>query len=204
MERGPYRRSDVVSRANYQQYAAIDDPIGCGLLGCLGGVVFGLFGGIIVLFFVAFVAALAASVPLPEPTSGPDLRVTLDENFINRFAEQPTDGTIHIDIMPNNQIAIVGNTTLQGFGIQAPVQVTGIFDLQLTGQTLQVTLLKTEVAGFSVPPELDDLFVNDVPLINQNLDTMATEISNILGVPVIFTNVSTDNVQILLDIREAQ
>lgn len=204
MERGPNRRADAVNWGSYQQYAAIDDPIGCGLLGCLGGAVFGLIGGIIVLVMAAFIAALAASIPTPEFTTGPDLRVTVDERFINRFAEQPTDGTIQIDIMPNNQIAIVGNTTVNVFSSPTPVQVTGIFELQLAGQTLQVNLVDTQVAGFSLPPELNNFFVDDVPLINQNLNTMAGDIANVLGVPVIFTNITTDNVQIQLDIREAQ
>lgn len=204
MERGPYRRADAVTRGHQQRYAAIDDPIGCGLLGCLGGLAFGLFGSMAVLVAATFLVALSASVPMPQFTTGPDLRVTVDENFINRFAEQPTDGTIQLDIMPNNQVAIVGNTTLDVLGTPTPVQVTGIFELHLAGQTLQVNLIDTQVAGFSLPPELNNFFVDDVPLINQNLNSMASDISGVLGVPVIFTNISTNNVEIQLDIREAR
>ena len=202
MERGPYRGADAVKPVTYQQYSTIDDPVGCGLLGCLGGFLLGLFGGITLVAVATLTAALAAPMPTLEPSTGPDLQIRLDEGFINRFAEQPTDGTIHIDILPNNQVAIIGTTTLESFGLQAPVQITGIFELQFSNNTLQVNLINTEVAGMALPPELNNFFVDDIPLINANLSTMVDEVSRVLGVPVIITNISTDNVHIQLEIRE--
>ena len=127
MERGPYSGADAVTPVTYQQYATINDPIGCGLLGCFGGTLLGLLGGILLVLVAAFTAALAAPMPAVAPSAGPDLRIKLDEGFINRFAEQPTDGTIRIDILPNNQLAIIGTTTLESFGLQAPLQITGLF-----------------------------------------------------------------------------
>ncbi len=200
MERGPHRRADAVNRAAYTPYSPIDDPVGCGLLGCLGGVIFGLSGGIILAVLATLTAALVAPIPTlaPNPTA-PDLRVTLSENFLNRFAEQPTDGTIRIDVLPNNQVAVIGNTTV----MNAPVQVTGLFELQFTGQMLQVRLINTQIAETSLPPELNGFFAEDVPVINQSLAAMVNAISATLGVPVIITNVSTNHVQIQLEIKES-
>ncbi len=206
MEKGPYRGAHVVNQTTDHHYSAIDDPVGCGLLGCLGGVIFSLFGGTLLLLLATLVAALMAPTPaiVQTPASQPDLRVTLDEGFLNRFVEQPTDGTLSIDILPSNQVAIIGNAVIPAFDVQAPIQITGIFELQFTGQTLQVSLVETEVSGFALPPELNNFFVDDIPIINQDLSTMMDSISQIFGVPMILTNVSTNHVQIQLELKEAQ
>jgi len=208
MERGPHRGANIIERPRFypQQSPTSDDPVGCGLAGCLGGVIFGLLGGAGLLIVTALLVALFATLPAvaPTPAGRPDLRVTVTEGFLNRFVEPPAEGAIEIDILPNNQVAVVGTGTLEAFGFPAPVQVTGIFQLQLEGQTLSVRLVETQVADFALPPELNDFFANDIPVVNQDLQMMLAEISAALGVPVRVINISTANTQIQLDLREVQ
>lgn len=187
------------------RYSFSQDPVGCGLSGCLGGLILGLFGGGVLLVLAALVAATTAPLPAPTPNPqpGPDLRVTITESFLNRFAEQPAEGSVSIDILPNNQVQLIADTSLEAFGLTTPVQITGLFELQLTPQTLQVQLLETQVSGLSLPPELADFFSEDILLVNQDLSSMVNDISNVLGTPVILSNLSTTDTQIQLEIKEA-
>jgi len=188
----------------YGQPTSNGDPVGCGLLGCLGGVILGLFGGAGLLVFITLNTATNASVPDVPPTfpNSPDLLITLDENFLNRFAEQPAAGSATVDILPGNQVLVMANTTVEAFGLLVPVQITGRFELQLSGQTLQVNLLDTQVLGIDF--QLSNVFEGDVALINQNLQVMVDEISATLGVPITFTHLQTTDTQIQVGVRELQ
>ena len=155
---------------------------------------------------VALVMANAASIPTLNPAvpSQPNLSITIEESFLNRYAEQPTAGAVAIDILPNNQVQLIANTNPQIFGIETPVQITGLFQIQLAPQNLFVELVDTQVLGIPLPPELSNFFSQDLTLINQNLDGLVAEISRVLGVPVTLSNLHTTNSQIQLEIREAQ
>jgi len=188
------------------QYDFNRDPVGCGLLGCLGGLFFGLTGGATILVIAALLSAGAASVPAPNSaiSSQPDLSLTIEESFLNRYAEQPTAGAIAIDVLPNNQVQLIANTNLQSFGIETPVQITGLFQIQLTPQTLFVELVDTRISGIPLPPELSNFFSQDITFINQDLDGLVAELSRVLKIPIVLNNLRTTNSQIQVELREVQ
>jgi len=182
------------------------DEAGWGVFGCLSGLIIGLFGGVLLLVVISVTVALLGAFPAPGPTppGKPDLRVTLEENFINRFAAQPTAETVNLDILPGNQVKLTVDTTVEALGVQMPVQLVGLFQVQFIGQTLQVTLLDTQVLGISIPLDLSGYFDQNTAAINQELNLMVSEISNTFDAPVVITNLNTTDNQILLDIREVE
>ena len=123
---------------------------------------------------------------------------------LNRYVEQPTDATVTIDILPGNQVSVIANITAQAFGIQAPMEITGLFELQLTDQAIEVRLVKTEIVGVALPSESIDVFGDDVFIINRDLRKMVDDISKTLGFPIILTNLSTNHDQIQFEARETQ
>lgn len=180
------------------------DPVGCGLLGCLGGVLLGLFGGGILLVAAALLAAVNTTVNLPaSPANVPDLSATLEENFVNRYVEQPPEGQVVIDLQPGNQVQIAADTSVEVFGLVVPVQVVGLLQLELVGpQSIHVSLKDTQV--FGVDLDVSDMFTEDVQAINQQLDGMVDEFSATLGVPVELTKLETTDSQIRIEAKEAQ
>lgn len=182
------------------------DEAGWGVFGCLSGLVLGLVGGVLLLVVASLIVSLFGASPTPGPTppGKPDLRITLEENFINRFAAQPTAETVNLDVLPGNQVKLTVDTTVEALGLQVPVQLTGLFQVQYVGQTLQVALLDTQVVGVSIPLDLSGYFSQNSAAINQELNLMVSEISNAFNAPVIITNLNTTDNQILLDIREVQ
>ncbi len=189
----------------HHSYSFDQDPVGCGLAGCLGGLLAGFAGGIVLLLIAALTAASVSAVPEPAPDAAtPDLRLTVDEAFLNRYAEQPAEGSVSIDILPGNQVQLIAHTTVQAFGLEAPVQINGLFAFQLTPQRLTIQLVDTQILGIDLPPEVTDFFSEDILLINQDLSILVDEISKALGTPVILTNLTTTNSQIQIELREAQ
>lgn len=182
------------------------DEAGWGIFGCLSGLILGVIGGVMLLVAVSLLAALFGASPSPGPTppGKPDLRITLEENFINRFAAQPTAETVKLDVLPGNQVKLTVDTTVEALGLQVPVQIAGLFQVQYIGQTLQVTLLDTQVVGVSIPLDLTGYFAQNTAVINQELNLMVSEISKTFNAPVVITNLSTTDNQILLNIREVQ
>ncbi len=205
MERGSHRGAYAVEQpaANIHHNP---NAVGCGLFGCLGGLVFGLFSGAILLLLATLAVALATSLPpLPAtPPDTPDLQATITENFLNTFAQQPTDGTVNVDILPGNQVALIGQTSLDILGVQTPLQVIGLFQIHVTEQMVQVVLISTEVSDVDIPSELNNFFVKDVPIINQDLQSMVNQVSETLGIPVIIIGVTSDNAQIQISVREVR
>jgi len=185
------------------QYSFNEDPIGCGLVGCLGGLIFGLVGGGILLVVAALTAAIVTPMPSPTPSqTQPDLQVTVDESFLNRFTNQPAEGMIRIDVLPDNQVQLIVNTTIQIFGAATPVQITGLFEMQLIQQKLQVQLIDTQVLGIPPSVELANFFSEDLSIINQDLNAIIDDISGVLGTSIVVSNVNTTETQIQLDIQE--
>jgi hypothetical protein len=168
----------------------------------LAGLLLGFVGSALILILLAFNSALDAEVPtIPPPLSGnPDLRIILTEEFLNRFARQTAGDTVNIDVLPGNRVQIVADTAVQAFGVQVPVQITGLFEIQLAGQSLQIVLLDTQVAGIDL--NLDDFFSGDLAIFNQNIQTMFDELAANVGIPVAATGLSTTENQILIEVTE--
>lgn len=186
----------------YQEPPAHEDAVGCGLLGCLGGLIGGVVGGALLLVFAAFLLAVAAPDPAPaSPGPEPDLRVTLTEEFLNRYIEQPVDSNIAINVQPNNQVELTANTTVDAFGVPLPVQLIGLFQVTTNGQTPQVTLLNTRVVGIEF--DLPGLFNEDLQTINQNLQQMVDDIAATLGFPVNVTGITTSDSAVQIEVRAA-
>jgi hypothetical protein len=118
--------------------------------------------------------------------------------------DQPAEGSVRVNVLPDNQVELFVDTVIQGFGVNVPAQLIGRFEIQLANQTLAVRLIDTQVQGLQLPPELTDIFSRDVPLINQNLQTMVNEMSQRLGISIIFTGLRTDENGLQIEAREAR
>ena len=114
------------------------------------------------------------------------------------------DYTVKLDVLPGNQVKLTVDATVEALGLQVPVRIAGLFQVQYIGQTLQVALLDTQVLGVSVPLDLTGYFDQNTATINQELNLMVSEISKTFNAPVVIINLSTTDNQILLDIREVQ
>ena len=112
MERSPGRGAHAVG---HHQHSFQGDPASYNLLGCVGGLIIGLVGGLLLLIFASVVVAATATMPSVEPDTdlAPDLHLTVAEGFLNRYAEQPPAGSVAIDIIPTNEIQLVVKTNLE-------------------------------------------------------------------------------------------
>jgi hypothetical protein len=178
---------------------------GCGLLGCAAGAVLGLIGGSGLLVVLSLLLAANVSV---TPTNAadrvaPDLRLTVQEHFLNRVVQDSLEENARLDLLPNNQFRVILDSELSVLGAVVPLQVTGLFGLELVGQSLQVELIQTDVAGIDLPPELADFFGTGLPQLNQEVNEALQEISAGLGIPLIFSDLGTTDSQIWLEASEA-
>lgn len=186
----------------------IDQPstpaggVGCGLLGCLGGLVLGLTAGALVVLASALLTAVGGSVPAASPPAAPALKISLTEDFLNRYVEQPPTGSLQLDVQPGNRVQVNASTVADVLGMSVPVQVAGLFEIQSSVQTLRVSLLDTRVLGMDV--NLTGIFDSDTAQINQNLDTMMQDVSQTLGAPLELTGLTTTDSTIELEMREAR
>ena len=202
MARCPNRSPDALSKLNIQPPSAQHNSVGCGLAGCLGGLLISFLGSAFILILLAFFSALDAPVPTISPplSTSPDLRITLSENFLNRFAQQSAPDAISIDVLPGNRVQVVVDSAVQAFGIQMPVQITGLFEIKLEGQSLRVTLLDTRVAGIDL--DLSDFFSGDIAVVNRNVQTMFDELSANVGIPMTATGLNTTGTEIHIEVTE--
>lgn len=183
----------------------IEDSLGCGALGCAGGLLLGVFGGGFLLILVALVWAMSASVPSPSPadSSQTDLRLTLHETFLNRVVQDTTGGMARLDIMPENRLVVTSDVDVSSLGLSVPIQVIGIFELQLAGQSLDLHLVDMEISGLNLPVDLSGVFDSDVAAVNQDLNMALQELSAGLGTPIVLTGLSSDETSLLIEAREA-
>ena len=179
--------------------------IGWGVVGCAGGLGLGLVGGGLLLILLSLVIALTSSVaPVTAAVNAvPDLRLTFSENFLSRVIQDSTAEAVSVDILPGNQFKLLVNTSVTVLGASLPVQITGLFQLQLVNQTLEVRLLDTQVSGFELPQELTGFFNDTLPLINQDINRALQELATGLGTPIILTGLGTDQTTLWLEAREA-
>ncbi|MEW5958900.1 MAG: hypothetical protein AB1801_14300 [Chloroflexota bacterium] len=176
---------------------------GYGLLGCATGLVLGLFGGGLLVAALSMILAVNSTIAPPHPSGrlSPDLRLTLSEPFLNRVVQNSQEENAQLDLLPGNQVRITFDTQFSVLGAPVPIQVTGLFGLQLVGQTLQVNLIDTQAAGLALPPELVDFF--DLSALNQEVNQALQEISAGLGRPLVFTGLGTTDTQLWLEASEA-
>ena len=187
------------------QSATDTNSIGCGVLGCAGGLILGLIGGGLLLVVLSLVLATTSSIPPVNAAAdaAPDLRITVTESFLSRAIQDGTEDTVTVDVLPDNQFKVVFDTEVPVFGTPLPVQVTGLFGLQLMGQSVEVRLLDTQVLGVNLPPELTNFFDDNLPSINQEVNQALQEVSTALGAQLILTDLSTDENRLRFEAREA-
>jgi hypothetical protein len=179
-----------------------DDSVGHGMLGCISGILAGLVGGGLLLAGLSLALALLASLPqTPQSSASPALRVTLGEASLNKFAQETAGGPVQLDILPGNQISFKTDTTVSVLGTVVPVQLTGLFGVQITAQsTIEVRLIKASVSGFDLPQEtIAQSFNGPVSALNQNLNQMVQTASTILGAPLILTGLGTTDTELWLE-----
>jgi hypothetical protein len=163
---------------------------------------FGILGSALLLITLAFFTAVFSSVPaVPAPSAtNPDFRIRLTEDFLNRFAEQPADGTTQVDILPANQVRLIVDIPVDVFGVPLPVQLVGLFQIELMPPTISVSLLDTQVSGANL--NLSGMFTEDIVSINQDLQAALDEVSELLGIPVGITGLQTSDSAIQLELTE--
>jgi hypothetical protein len=187
------------------QPATDTNSIGCGVLGCAGGLILGLIGGGLLLVVLSLLLATGSSIPPASAAAdaAPDLRLTVTESFLSRAIQDDTEDSVTVDVLPDNQFKVVFDTEVALFGAPLPVQVTGLFGLQLVGPSVEVRLLDTQVLGVNLPPELTNFFDDNLPSINQEVNQALQEVSTALGAQLILTDLSTDENRLRFEAREA-
>jgi hypothetical protein len=180
------------------------DSVGYGLLGCAGGILAGLLGGGILLLVTSLALALNAAV-LPVPASGatPDLRLTVREEAFNQFAQSTAGTPVQLDLLPGNQVSLKADTTVSAFGMTVPVQITGLFGVQISPQSsVEVRLIQANVSGVDLPQDTLAASFNDpLAAINQDLNEMVKNSSTLLGVPLVLTGLGTTDTTLWLEAR---
>jgi hypothetical protein len=187
------------------QQASIEGSIGCGLLGCTGGALLGLLGGGLLLILLSLITAIASPTPTPlVANTSPDLRLTVHENFLNRFIQTSAEDTAQVDILPGNQFSLRVDTTVSLLGTSIPIQMVGLFEFQLNGQSIEIRLIDTKISDVTLPPELTKYFDDALPGINEELNVALENVSAILGVPLVFVDLGSDDTIFWLEAREAR
>jgi hypothetical protein len=190
----------------HPQRSSTGTSIGCGFAGCTGGLILGLLGGFLLVVLVSLGQAITS--PIIPPTSNdnpdPDLRLMLHEGFFNRVIQNSLGDAARVDILPDNQLSISTEVQVAILGISRSVPVTGLFELQLIGQSVEIRLIDTEVFGFDLPLELTDFFGDDLLRFNQDLNMALQEVSTILAAPIILTGIDSDESSLWFEARETQ
>jgi hypothetical protein len=179
-----------------------DDSVGHGVLGCISGILAGLVGGGLLLAGLSLALALLAPIPQASQSgASPALRVTLGEASLNKIARQTAGGPVQLDILPGNQISFKTDTTVSVLGTAVPVQLTGLFGVQITPQSIiEVRLIKADVSGFDLPQEtIAASFNGPVSALNQNLNQVVQTASTILGAPLILSGLGTTDTELWLE-----
>jgi hypothetical protein len=172
------------------------------MLGCISGILAGLVGGGLLLAGLSLALALLAPIPQASQSgASPALRVTLGEASLNKIARQTAGGPVQLDILPGNQISFKTDTTVSVLGTAVPVQLTGLFGVQITPQSIiEVRLIKADVSGFDLPQEtIAASFNGPVSALNQNLNQVVQTASTILGAPLILSGLGTTDTELWLE-----
>ncbi len=141
--------------------------------------------------------------PVTGSGAAPDLRLTVREEALNQFAQSTTETPVQLDLMPGNQVSMKADTSVSAFGMTVPVQITGLFGVQITPQSsLEVRLIQANVSGVDLPQDsLAASFNDPLAAINQNLNEMVKNSSTLLGVPLVLTGLGTTDTALWLEAR---
>jgi hypothetical protein len=181
------------------------DSIGCSSLGCAGGLLLGLFGGGLLLVLLSLGWAAVSPLPAPAPAAGTgsDLRLTLSEPFLNRVVRDSMGETAQVDVWPDNQLSVSLEADASELGLPISIPVMALFELQLLGQSLNLSLVDVQVSGFTAPPQLLSLINDRTLVVNRDLNMALEELSNTLGTPLVLTGLGTDQTSFWIEAREA-
>ncbi|MCL4300870.1 MAG: hypothetical protein KJ077_34355 [Anaerolineae bacterium] len=178
------------------------DSIGYGLLGCAGGILAGFLGGALLLLLASLGMALNGPVsPAASPGAGPDLRLTVQEEALNQFAQSTNESPVQLDLLSGNQVRMTADTSVSAFGMTVPVQIIGLFGVQITPQSaLEVRLIQANVSGVDLPQDtLAASFDDPLAAINQNLNEMVKNGSTLLGFPLVLTGLGTTDTTLWIE-----
>jgi len=202
VEKRPGCGADVINVSPIASQTSTKFSPGWGILGCGSGLLAGLLGGGVLLGTLAVIVALLSTLPAPAVTPTPDLRLTAHEGFLNKFIQTPAEGNMLVDILPGNQLTLTVDATIAALGVSIPVQMTGLFQVQLNNQAVEIHLLKTKISQATFPPELTQFFNNSLPGINQELNRALQDVAAGLGVPLTFVNPGSDDTTFWLEANE--
>ncbi|MBN1217736.1 MAG: hypothetical protein JXM69_02315 [Anaerolineae bacterium] len=187
------------------QQTSLESSLGCGLLGCAGDMILGFLGGGVLLIVLSLaVAVLSPDPALPASAGFSDLQLTVREDFLNRFVQTSAAGNVRVDILPGGQFNLIFDSSVTLSGVSVPVQITGLFEIQLNGQTVELRLLDTAISGVTLPVELTGFFDDSLSEVNEELDIALNDISTTLGVPLILVNLGSDDATFWLEASEAR
>jgi hypothetical protein len=189
---------------NHRQTSLVSS-IGCGLLGCAGDVLLGFLGGGVLLMVLSLAMAVLSPDPaLPVSAGFSDVRVTVREDFLNRFIQTSATRNVRVDILPGGQFNLVLDSSVALSGVSVPVQITGLFEIQLNGQTVEFRLLDTAISGVTLPVELTGFFNDSLSEVNEELNNALNNVSTTLGVPLILIDLGSDDITFWLEASEAR
>jgi hypothetical protein len=161
-----------------------------------------MFGCGLLLILLALVTSLQAAPALPPPTTDPDLRLAMQEDFFNRFVQSASAQNVTVDVLPGNRIRVTLDTTVSAFGTTTPIQVVPVFGVQAAGSALEIRLIDMQIVGIPLTPELRDSISSNLPDLNQNANRMLGELSQALGAPLVITGLGTGDRELWLEARE--
>jgi hypothetical protein len=183
---------------------SVEFSIGYGLWGCAGGLLLGLLGGGLLLIGLSLVTAIASPVPTPPMTrTTADLRLTVHESFLNRFIQTATGDQIQVDVLPGSQFSLRVDTTVSVFETAVPIQLVGLFEFRLQDRAIEIHLIDTKVSEVTLPPELVNFFDDALPEINQELNRVLDDVAAVLRIPLVFTDLGSDDTVFWLEAGEA-
>jgi hypothetical protein len=183
------------------QPTSLKSSLGRGLFGCLGGLLVGLVSGVVGLALLSLAMALVSPIPAPPPAAT-DVHLTIHESFLNKFVQMPDGDQTQVDILPGDRFNLIIDTAVSLLGVSVPVQMTGLFQLQLNGQALEIRLIDTKISGAALPPEAANFLRDALPDINQELNKAIKEMTTILGAPLTLVNLGSDDEALWLEARE--
>lgn len=174
---------------------------GCGLIGCLGGLVLGVAAGLLIFVFAALGSTVDSGELASTDPNATAVRITLSEAFLTEVVRDATeDDTAQFDLLPDNQFTITGEQTLP----LGTVEATGLFRLQLVGQVMEVRLVELEAAGVEAPPGSENIFDNVIADLNRDLNQVSTDLSSDMELGIRVTSLTTSETELIIEAVEVQ
>lgn len=153
--------------------------------------------------------SLVVAVVSPDPappvsTAAADLRLTVHEDFLNRFVQSSAVENVRVDILPGQRFNIIVDTSVSVLGTSLPVRIAGLFEVRLNGPTVEIRLLDTQVSDVTLPSAVTGYFNDSLSEINEELNIALNNVSTALDVPLILVALGSDDTTFWLEAREAR